>query len=260
MNKFNEMNLGQQLQTQFLLGSIYYSTLGPIYSPHSEFSLSKKISSPTKSSYYNQALLLDRKGNAYKRYFKIYAVPFSEYFPFPWMLKFLPFLERWLKEAGSNQFSQGIIDSVKNKKYFFDIANLPFGCLICYEDCFPVLSRHLAKNGALFLSVLSNDSWGKSLQAQNIHYLFSVFRAIENRRFFVRSTNAGVSAIIDDLGKPTLILPFFVKESAVGKVTAKKDITFYTLWGDWVIGVLLVLLVLCSRKNFSVRILSREIS
>ena len=225
------------------MGSIYYSTLGADYSPFTKSNFSTKTSPNKEGRYYNQALFLDKQGNTYKRYFKIYAVPFSEYFPFPWMFKFLPFLQKWLQEAGSNQFSQGIIDSVKHKKYFFEIANIPFGCLICYEDCFPALSRHLAKNGALFLSVLSNDAWGKSLQAQNIHYLFSVFRAIENRKFFVRSTNAGVSAIINDLGEPLVILPFFVKESVVGKVTAKDDVTFYTFWGDWLIGVLLILLV-----------------
>ena len=95
----------------------------------------------------------------------------------------------------------------------------------------------------MFLSVLSNDAWGNSRQAQNIHYLFSVFRAIENRRYFVRSTNAGVTAIINDTGKAILTIPMFVKDSVVGDVTTKQEKTFYTFFGDWFIGALVIVLM-----------------
>ena len=144
----NSNNPHTPRSTQFLLGSIFYYS-NAVYSPNDDESIvisnhtlrqstransNKKISSKIKKEndlssqaqwhYYNQALLLDEQGKSYKRYFKIYAVPFSEYFPFPWVFSFLPFLKTWLIEAGANQFSQGTMNSVKNKKYFFDIGIL----------------------------------------------------------------------------------------------------------------------------------------
>ena len=48
---------------------------------------------------------------------------------------------------------------------------------------------------------ISEDGWfGKSI-GPNQHFAKSIFRAIENNTFFLRSANKGVSAIIDNKGK-----------------------------------------------------------
>ena len=47
---------------------------------------------------------------------------------------------------------------------------------------------------------ISEDGWfGKSIGPDQ-HFAKSIFRAIENNTFFLRSTNKGVSAIIDNKG------------------------------------------------------------
>ena len=48
---------------------------------------------------------------------------------------------------------------------------------------------------------ISEDGWfGKSIGPDQ-HFAKSIFRAIENNTFLLRSTNKGVSAIIDNKGK-----------------------------------------------------------
>jgi apolipoprotein N-acyltransferase len=66
------------------------------------------------------------------------------------------------------------------------------------------------------------------------HMTMAVFRAVENRRSVVRSTNAGMTNIIDPNGRVLSALPPFTEGCLAGTVpvhTGSK--TVYTRWGDW---------------------------
>ena len=71
--------------------------------------------------------------------------------------------------------------------------------LICYEVIFTDFIQKSNVNTNLIVNI-SEDGWfGKSIGPDQ-HFAKSVFRAIENNTFFLRSTNKGVSAIIDNKG------------------------------------------------------------
>ena len=71
--------------------------------------------------------------------------------------------------------------------------------LICYEVIFTDLIQKSDKNTNLIVNI-SEDAWfGKSIGPDQ-HFAKSIFRAIESNTFFLRSTNKGVSAIIDNKG------------------------------------------------------------
>ena len=71
--------------------------------------------------------------------------------------------------------------------------------LICYEVIFTDLIQKSAANTNLIVNI-SEDAWfGKSIGPDQ-HFAKSIFRAIESNTFFLRSTNKGVSAIIDNKG------------------------------------------------------------
>ena len=70
----------------------------------------------------------------------------------------------------------------------------------------------------------------------------AVFRAVENRRSVVRSTNGGMTNIIDPNGRILSSLPPFVEGYLAGSVPIHKGApTLYMRWGDWLPPVLLVL-------------------
>jgi apolipoprotein N-acyltransferase len=75
-------------------------------------------------------------------------------------------------------------------------SQVKFSALICFEDIFPALASRIAKSDSDFIVNLTNDGWfdGTSLPLQ--HFAHSIFRAIETRMPFVRSTNSGITAFV----------------------------------------------------------------
>jgi apolipoprotein N-acyltransferase len=107
------------------------------------------------------------------------------------------------------------------------------GPLICYEDAFPEISRELTRNGANMLVNLTNDAWYGVSSAPYQHLAIAIFRAVENRRYMIRATNTGVSAIIAPTGEVLMDSPLFERLALVGKIFPREDRSFYTENGDW---------------------------
>jgi apolipoprotein N-acyltransferase len=104
---------------------------------------------------------------------------------------------------------------------------------ICFEDVFGYISRRFVAEGAEVIVNLTNDSWSKSEAAEMQHGAMAVFRAIENRRSVIRSTNAGITCTILPSGKITAQLDPFIEAYMIGTVPVYTDkTTGYALWGD----------------------------
>lgn len=75
------------------------------------------------------------------------------------------------------------------------------GAMICYEDIF---ARHalelVEQHPNIFVNII-NDAWFGESSAAYHHMAFSVLRSVEHRLGLVRSTNTGVSSIIDPVGR-----------------------------------------------------------
>lgn len=168
----------------------------------------------------NSAVLVGPDGMELGRYDKIDLVPFGEFVP-----PLFSFVNRVTQEAG---------DFVPGK----DIKILAadghrLGVFICYESAFPDLVRHFAKEGADVLVNLSNDAYFGHSEARRQHLLLARMRAVENRRFLIRSTNDGITAVIDPAGRITKRLPPFEQVAAPVRYGAVEATTFYSRHGDW---------------------------
>jgi len=157
-------------------------------------------------------------------------MPFGEYTPFSSIFP-------WLKEINSTagDFTPG--DGVK----VFDIKDntnsgnedLKVSPLICYEDMLPSLARGSVRSGANLLVNLTNDAWFGNSLAPYQHHMIAAFRAIENRRFLVRSTNTGFTSVINPLGQPIEQLPIFSEGVISTDVKLLSKLSPYTAWiGD----------------------------
>lgn len=189
-----------------------------------------------RNSYYNSALLLSRKGRILNRYDKLHLVPFGEYIPLRKILSFLDTVVPIGDFAPGRELTVFQIPDYKSK-----ITNR-FSVLICFEDLFPALARGFAKKGAQFLVNITNDAWFGRTSSPFQHLGFSVFRAIENRRFIIRCANTGLSCFIDSAGrvKP---LPIFIEGAKTEPVYPQNDITFYARYGDLSVLLCLVLVI-----------------
>jgi len=147
-----------------------------------------------KYSFYNSFSIFDKDLNLIENYNKNNLVPFGEFIPFENLLNKIG-----LKVITNNfgSFSKGkerrIIDIKDNFEKF------KFLPLICYEI---IYSGNLSKNFDFdFIFNISEDGWfGKSIGPKQ-HFTHSIFRAIENGKYVIRSANNGIAGVINPLGE-----------------------------------------------------------
>ncbi len=171
------------------------------------------------------AVFLYEKGRLKTTYRKTHLVPFTENFPYK---DALPGVYKILVSNDFHFWKKGTEYTV------FETGGVKFSTPICFEDVFGYLSRNFVRNGAEVIVNLTNDSWSGSLPSQMQHMGMAVFRAIENRRSVVRSTNSGMTGIIDPDGRIVSLLEPFKSDYLVGNVPIYTEkSTVYTLLGDW---------------------------
>ena len=195
--------------------------------------------------YYNSALLLSREGELLDRYDKLHLVPFGEYIPFRNIFSFLETIAP-------------IGDIARGKKYtLFNIqpqdSRIPvsaaggarrFGVLICFEDVFPELARGFTNRGADFLVNITNDAWFGRTSESYQHLAASVFRAIENRVYLVRSANTGVSGFIDPQGRVIFLVDkkgnaVFTSGYKTRDILIRRQASLYRRYGDFPVALCL---------------------
>jgi apolipoprotein N-acyltransferase len=174
---------------------------------------------------YNTAILTDEGGRIVDTYDKVYLLAFGEYLPFGEMI---PQLYDWSPHSG--HFTPGL-----------DLEPLRFGrfriaALVCYEDILPRFVRDLVRAGDPDLFVnMTNDAWFGKTHEPAIHLALAKFRSVEHRRWLIRATNTGISAIVDPTGRVVKEGPLFEQAAMRGTVHMMRPWTLYRTVGD-VIG------------------------
>lgn len=184
-----------------------------------------------RTFYMNSAFILSPDGQIAGKYDKVHLVPYGEYVP---LRNFFPFINKLV--AGIGDFRRG---EGNNPLKF---GNHSLGILICYEGIFPELSREYKKKGAGLLVNITNDAWFGRTSAPYQHLSMTVFRAVENRIFFLRSANTGISAIINPSGKIIKNTGLFERTVLRGSVKFLDRKTIYALYGDVFVYICLMML------------------
>jgi apolipoprotein N-acyltransferase len=116
-----------------------------------------------------------------------------------------------------------------------------YGVFICYEAVFADEVRQFARLGAEVLVNISDDGWYGDTSAAWQHLNMARMRAIENRRWILRDTNSGVTAVIDPYGRVRESIPRHAVDALPAQYGFRDDITFYTAHGDvfgWLCAIL----------------------
>ena len=147
-----------------------------------------------KYRYFNSFSIFDNNLNLIENYNKIKLVPFGEFLPFENVLSSIG-----LKVITNNFESYTKGENSKIISIQNSFGKLKFLPLICYEI---IYSGNLTNNSNFdFILNISEDGWfGKSIGPKQ-HFAHSIFRAIENGKYVIRSSNNGMSAIINPLGQ-----------------------------------------------------------
>jgi apolipoprotein N-acyltransferase len=141
--------------------------------------------------YYNSAVVLSPSGRVVGRYDAQRLLPLGTYVPLRAVIR--PIVKRvrfWNKDF-----------SVNPEGNLLSIGKIRVGAVICFESVFVRYLREMTRKGADLLVTLTTDAQFLDSSVPYKHIDFGVFRAIENRRYFVQAANTGISAVIDPYGR-----------------------------------------------------------
>jgi apolipoprotein N-acyltransferase len=190
--------------------------------------------------YFNSAYLIHPGPGRTKnqRYDKIRLFPFGEYLPYK---EIIPWSSIGVSESGNY---------LSGKEFtVFKHPTFRFGVTICWENVFPNLFRQFVMGGAECMINITNEArFGKTAAPYQLVSI-SVFRAIENKVFVIRCANTGVSCFIDPYGriidrlKDEKNKDIFVRGVMSGQITPLRSKTTYTRYGDWFVGMAMIISV-----------------
>ena len=174
---------------------------------------------PTSNNYFNSVLLID---DEHRFYHKDHLVPFGEYLPFKSLLgRILRFLKIPMSDFTSGDPEQKLFETDRGI----------FGMSICYEDAYGSEVRKALPDANILINV-SNDAWFGDSLAPHQHLQMARMRALENGRYLLRSTNTGVSAVIDNKGKIISRSPQFKPHALSATVKLYAGETPYSKFGN----------------------------
>jgi apolipoprotein N-acyltransferase len=193
----------------------------------------------------NAAFVLSPPYKKLEFYKKRRLLPFGEYLP---ASKIIPDLKSIFPHRAD--FKEGST----TQKNSFQINGMLISVIICYEGLYTYFFREqINKNGSgkknsapsVFIN-LTNDSWYDS-SFEPIQHLYSVaVKAVENQTHIIRSTNTGISALINPSGEIIKPSPFSKEWAGVYQIDFDENIAsrFYTQYGHIIVAPVAALLFL----------------
>ncbi|MEO0868026.1 MAG: apolipoprotein N-acyltransferase [Cyanobacteria bacterium J06642_11] len=182
---------------------------------------------PRSSHHLHQSLIaISPQGTA--QYNKIKLVPLGEYIPLASVLG--NFISQ-LSSIGTN-----LLPGQLNQRFDTTLGRAAVG--ICYDSAYGWIFRHqIAQGGQFILTASNNDPYPPRMMAQ--HHGQDVIQAISTDRWTARSTNTGLSAVVDPHGHTIWMSKPKTFETQIATIYRRHTETLYVRWGNWLVPLLL---------------------
>ncbi len=183
-------------------------------------------------------------------YHKSKLVPGVEKMPFP---KVFSFLAPVFVHFNGSAESYGWQDK---PGVFYAYSGIGVVPIICYESIWGNWVGKAVKDGGQLIAVITNDGWWGNTSGKDQHMLYAKLRALENRRYVVRSANTGISAVINQRGDVVKSTKWWSRTAFKQDVNLNDELTFYSRYGDLiaklavVLAIVLALIILLKGKNY----------
>lgn len=171
---------------------------------------------------FNTAMQVDSSGKC-PLYHKSKLVPGVEYMP--------SFINRFAINLGGNFGGLGCADK---REVFSSPEGTKTAPVICYESIFGEFVTEYVRNGAEFITIITNDGWWGNTPGHRQHLEYARLRAIETRKSIARSANTGISGFLNQRGDILQESEYMKQDVMKGTVYANKTQTFYVKYGDYI--------------------------
>jgi apolipoprotein N-acyltransferase len=197
----------------------------------------RKYDNSTYIDVFNAAVQIENSANV-QFYHKSKLVPGVEKMPFPAALSILgPVFEGFGGTVGG-------YGSQENPGVFYAYSGIGVAPVICYESIWGSWVGEAVKNGAQFIAVITNDGWWGNTSGKDQHLLYAKLRAIETRRYVVRSANTGISCFINQKGDVIKQAKWWTRTALKSDINLNDELTLYVRSGDVIAKFLCLVAVL----------------
>ena len=121
--------------------------------------------------------------------------------------------------------------------------------LICYEAVFPNFVRNKINNETELLVNITNDAWFGTFSGPKQHFVHVLYRSVELGLPLARSSNMGISALINPIG----LVDGTASSDKISfldvKIPKKIDTTIYRQYGELMVYFLIVLFFIIGYAN-----------
>jgi apolipoprotein N-acyltransferase len=186
---------------------------------------------PNEGKTYNAIMRIGGDGRL-DVYAKQQLVPFSEYTP---LLEHLKWMGDFIRVPFANlsPWTGGVTMTV---------AGQVMRLSVCYEDAYGALMLKGLPEATMLINV-SNDGWFKGSIEPVQHAEIARMRAVESGRYLVRTTNTGISQIINPTGVVEAVGAENMQTVVSGETQPMTGRTPYMYWADnlvlaWCLGLI----------------------
>ncbi len=184
---------------------------------------------PKNKSHIHQSLLEITPGQT-TQYNKIRLVPLGEYIPLQSVLGDLI--------SRLSPISTDMLPGQANQRFETALGQAAVG--ICYDSAYGwIFRRQVAQGGEFILTASNNDPYPLRMMAQ--HHGQDVIQAISTDRWAARSTNTGLSAVVNPHGETQWMSEPSTFAAHTETIYQRDTQTLYVRWGDWLVPLLLLL-------------------
>jgi len=199
---------------------------------------------------YNSAIMVNpsKYNDTIQIYRKMKLTPFSERIPFIDYISFAKDMLKW--DVGISNWGLGY--NQMPLELITDKGKTNIAVIICIESIYPDFVRKFAHQSGIF-SIITNDAWYNHTFGPYQHYAIAQMRAIENKRYIIRSANSGISGFISPTGESLKEAKHYTNDGIFMKVPEINDLTLYSIYGDWFAYATVIMTVFFFYRAYIIR-------
>lgn len=184
---------------------------------------------PTDNAHIYQSLV-EVAPNSAAQYNKIKLVPLGEYIPLQSVLGDLI--------SRLSPISTDMLPGQLSQRFDSALGQAAVG--ICYDSAYDwIFRRQVAQGGEFILTASNNDPYPLRMMAQ--HHGQDVIQSISTDRWAARSTNTGLSAVVDPHGHTRWMSAPLTVDTHIATIYRRDTQTLFVKRGAWLVPVLLML-------------------
>jgi apolipoprotein N-acyltransferase len=170
--------------------------------------------------YFNTVFWLDARGEIGARTDKQYLMPFAEHFPLGGV--------EWMRR----RFERVRTFTPASEIRLLPTVAGPAAVVVCNEAMLPEVVSERVGQGAAWIFNPSNDTWIPESRFAEQQLDIVTLRAVEQRRWLVRASTAGPSAVIDPWGRVLGRTDLGEQKVLIGRIHDQSGRTPYARMGD----------------------------